>query len=672
MASRPAAPPSRATAAPPGAVVAPLMSFAATRQAAPAEVIRALKESHQLDKIPFDVRMKGIIRDKVFPGTVCKECRLPHPTCYHGKGYYEAFKPCGSGSKELHCTQCGGRGHTVNECGKGEWRDFPDNPPLQHSHRTHFRPWPREYDWVPFPRHYYRPDLYPKADPMHPDLPKPIAQTGFEWGLAKAKWGLKYSIDTEYAFSRGLRPTKFDLKTVREWLPFAAIQEPLSAPVREPEARKEPPADSKVAKEKVLPNPEPKSEKKISSDATNAADPNEGYGGVTHHSSLPNPNHTEKNKGDLSPAWYKALAPMLPMEELRYSETLRGNLDAAIKQHEKGGSARTLNVLLAARQEVFDLYKIYMPHWSPARKKSFGDLPNKVKVVICSRIEERKEKAFQPPPPRKLDLQYERTRGQHGEPRFEEFVRSSGQEEPEEEELGDWADDDDFGGAGAATTTQDRRHPQIMPRSDEEADVHIKGLMDHVFSEFVLNRVVIRKYEDFIGKTLEDLNEKASQFATVLKANESKSEEKDRIVAKTREFLNAIKKLPTRWIGEVDQLIVVIKIQCNELGDDTERGMKNFTALQQALQKAFDDFERNMADHLSKCFSIEGVSEPFLSWLSSSCMEDPEVIAGIQGAFLPDESQPRAQLPRFTWPEYFLLEVIKKVAEPENDSKNES
>ncbi|KIW09950.1 hypothetical protein PV08_11726 [Exophiala spinifera] len=182
-------------------------------------VVPPYKEGDPFDRITMKYGFVGTIREKVFVGTSCQHCNGPHPTYYHNKGYWEVLKRSGTGSPNVTCGRCCQLGHEADECGKGDWRDLPDNPPLLPEHSAHARPWPRSDGCVPFPRHYYRPDLYPKPDPTYPNLPADIAKIGFRKGFARKEWGLQHSIDVLDAKRRNVREPKINRKDFRPWSP---------------------------------------------------------------------------------------------------------------------------------------------------------------------------------------------------------------------------------------------------------------------------------------------------------------------------------------------------------------------------------------------------------------------------------------------------------------------
>lgn len=150
----------------------------------------------------------GFVRLKRFGmhGT-CQQCKGKHPTgdCQLAQHFFEAWKwqsTPGARCDKLRCRSP--KGHTTQQCGKGEFRDVPSDWPLPPHLQLFERLWPRCERRQPLPMGFYHPDEREKP----PGWPRQPLQylNGLHCGYSDRVNGPLWSIDNAVALCGNQQP----------------------------------------------------------------------------------------------------------------------------------------------------------------------------------------------------------------------------------------------------------------------------------------------------------------------------------------------------------------------------------------------------------------------------------------------------------------------------------
>ena len=137
----------------------------------------------------------GSLQVMIFP--VKTPCAVPgsggwHPTKFHNvcSKMYWVWRRRGTPAQKCTNPKCiKPNGHSAVDCGYGQWRAHPNNPPIPGELKEFALPWPRV--WMkPFPLHYLDPRNHPipqfaRAPPLPPQFPDGIQgwlHNGYEYG----------------------------------------------------------------------------------------------------------------------------------------------------------------------------------------------------------------------------------------------------------------------------------------------------------------------------------------------------------------------------------------------------------------------------------------------------------------------------------------------------------
>ncbi|KAK5266393.1 hypothetical protein LTR99_003452 [Exophiala xenobiotica] len=167
----------------------------------------------------FNSHKPGFTQPKRFMGVSCDICkRDTHPTDHHTSNpdqWLEVWRRKGNGKGKCNKKGCKSpTTHNTEDCGRGEFRDHPDNEPLPAELQYYSaRRWPAATKEVPLPRYYYRPKDRQPPGPRDPYVPDEFAEHGLPCGLLDKAKGIYWSLDNAIAMAKGsIKPVTYVAK----------------------------------------------------------------------------------------------------------------------------------------------------------------------------------------------------------------------------------------------------------------------------------------------------------------------------------------------------------------------------------------------------------------------------------------------------------------------------
>ncbi|OCT43979.1 hypothetical protein CLCR_00077 [Cladophialophora carrionii] len=396
------------------------------------------------DFYEFGSQKEGHSRQKRFGNHRCA-CGGFHPEehCFLCRQMLEVWRRKGSGTG--NCTKCGRKGHVVADCGYGEYRDNPSNPPLPPALQRYARPWPSQHSRQPLPAYYYEP-----RNRRPPSGKPPLRgrfKDGLTCGLLDNNFNLTWSLENAYRMASGSKGR----------LPFYAKKhgDP-QRPLKKAPAETEEKSSKSDEGQKQPKKSQTVDEQGFTLVNRGSKSADAGFGGLNNVPvGLPSPGYRNDSlqwfRSDFEDAMRKCLEPF----HARYIGTLRGKFanDKALLASATQNQAIQASVrqVLATAWEV---YKMYIPFWTPSKDWT---LPSCLDAWI------RSEKT------RLIDEACETTRERMVD------VENFDWEDFSWDNKVQWSDIE----VGDEYTPTESRNPQLEPLSEEIAGLQMQDWADH-------------------------------------------------------------------------------------------------------------------------------------------------------------------------------------------------
>ncbi|EXJ59554.1 hypothetical protein A1O7_03700 [Cladophialophora yegresii CBS 114405] len=396
------------------------------------------------DFYEFGSQKEGHSRQKRFGNHRCA-CGGFHPEgdCFVCRQMLEVWRRKGSGTGK--CTKCGRKDHVVADCGYGEYRDHPSNPPLPSALQRYARPWPSQHPRQPLPAYYYEPRNRrpPSGNPPLSDRFK----DGLTCGLLDNNFNLTWSLENAYRMASGAKGR----------LPFDAKKH---GDPRRPLKKAPTEAGEKSSKsddgQKQVKKPQTVDGQGFTLVNRGSKSADAGFGGLNNVSvGLPSPGYRNDSLQWFRPEFEEATRKCLEPSHARYLGTLKGKFanDKALL----ASAAQNQAIRASVRQVLataWEVYKMYIPFWTPSKDWT---LPSCLDAWI------RSEKT------RLIDEACETTRERMVD------VENFGWKDFSWDNKVQWSDIE----VGDEYTATESRNPQLEPLSDEIAGLQMQDWADH-------------------------------------------------------------------------------------------------------------------------------------------------------------------------------------------------
>ncbi|KIX92872.1 uncharacterized protein Z520_11348 [Fonsecaea multimorphosa CBS 102226] len=595
------------------------------------------------DHWPSDKHTLGFIRQKVFPNCKCTICKYPHPSKLHYTAIdmFEAWRERSSGPGL--CENCHKWGHTVAECGLGEWRDLPDNPPiddkLSAQYSQYLRPWPPRTNRTPFPIYYYMPKRS-KGSAAWPDLPPPYSKTGIQAGLVDVHYGIRYSLELFlWKNNRGPKPN-YDPAKHRPyfWSPNGGARPGEGRSPLKEDARVTPRDSEKTAQPPTKPSVEAGKQTSL-----NAFD--DGFRGVDHHPLMPNPGYDDKLRTWFNEAFMAAILPNLIKEDDQFLSRVHRQFKEARVNYEKRENATELKTMLNLLAQGWEILAPYIPAWWPGTWRMPISLHQKLLDRAKKRqqaVDERQSAKPVGQPPKDPSA-LERSVGELQDPYLPVLVEDDRKIDVRTLDY-------------SKTTSEQRKHPGLRPKGREEAQAHIT----HCVQFHEINMSSWKKASRYTQWFLEawkhiEMNTylvfRMVNRVDVLDGRLSKSESDTRLESQ-RKIIN---DLGGRLLRRTMVLVQNLGKECESL-KQRKHTMEEFDQLEARLIDRWDNFNRHVTIDINKAFnglSQQGVQmyEALKAWLDED--DFYPTWKNATGGLLPQRSSEECVLPLWLWPAAF-------------------
>ncbi|KAG9788815.1 hypothetical protein KCU88_g1624, partial [Aureobasidium melanogenum] len=192
------------------------------------------------------------------------------------------------------------------------------------------------------------------------------------------------------------------------------------------------------------------------------------------------------------------------------------------------------------------------------------------------------------------------------------------------------------------TTVSERKHPSVMPIYPEEIESHFKAWLEWHNMNISSNKLAVycEWFDQQFKKSSEDWLFFAGSFGNPSKqpSEAMQTYQDDRILLLRRGFATSVEDMCSQLLFEIEHF------------GGTDLTMDSFKKKQHNVRKIFSDFEIRVANLYDWAYSgdiLDGID------LDAARNTGGEEYVNFEGALLPSQTNPAAQLPRLAWPKVF-------------------